>query len=132
MAQFLVDARTLLALRDLLGRLGGRLTAMPTVVSESDRALGGGGLGPELDRFSARWHGEVTSIADRIAAIMVALVAAAAAYERVERRLAAAHGTSRRVRSGAGTTTVDSSGGVSVRAVSETAHGAGAGTTVVD
>jgi hypothetical protein len=101
MCRFVVDHRSLLALRSTLGRLHAQLLGIPGVVSGFDGVLGGRGLEAELAGFCNRWHYEIAVVAERIEAMMGRLGVAAAAYGRIERRLA-----SPRPMSGSGTTTI--------------------------
>jgi len=89
MPSFVVDHRSLLALRATLGRLHEQLVSMPTVVGGYEGLLGGPGLEAELGQFCARWHYGIIAIADRIDGIMRRLEGAAAAYQRIERRITA-------------------------------------------
>jgi hypothetical protein len=103
MSRFVVDHRSLLALRSTLGRLHGQLLGVPAVVSGFDGVLGGRGLEAELTGFCNRWHYEIVLVAERIEAMMGQLSVAAAAYGRIEQRLAA---PGPRALSGSGTTTI--------------------------
>jgi hypothetical protein len=114
MSGFLVDSRTLLAVRDTLGRLHDQLVSMHSVIYSYWGVLGGRELEGELEHFCGTWHYGVTAIADEIADLMTRLTQAAAAYERIEQRIAAAGQGSG---SGSGTTVI---GG-----------GSGSGTTVI-
>jgi hypothetical protein len=121
MAAFLVDSRTLLAVRDTLGRLHDQLLGMHTVIWGYWGLLGGRELEGELEHFCGTWHYGVTDLTGQVADLMVQLARAAAAYERIERRITAAgHGQG----SGSGTTVIGGAGGGS-------GHGPGSGTTVI-
>ncbi|HEY3728744.1 MAG TPA: hypothetical protein VGL51_16325 [Solirubrobacteraceae bacterium] len=93
MSQFLVDSRTLLAVRDTLGRLHDQLLGVHAVVDGYDGLLGGRALEEELGRFCGQWHYGITELGAQITSMMRRLVAAAAAYQRIEDRIAgASHG----------------------------------------
>jgi hypothetical protein len=93
MSQFLVDSRTLLAVRDTLGRLHDQLLGVHAVVDGYDGVLGGRALEDELGRFCGQWHYGITELGGQITSMMRRLVAAAAAYQRIEDRIAgASHG----------------------------------------
>jgi hypothetical protein len=146
MSGFLVDSSTLLAVRDTLGRLHDQLLSMHSVIYSYWGVLGGRELEGELEHFCGTWHYGVTEIADEIADLMTRLTQAAAAYERIEQRIAAAGQGSR---SGSGTTVIGGAspprhragspsgsgttviGGGPVTTTS-TGSGSGAGTTTVD
>jgi hypothetical protein len=100
MSRFVVDHRSLLELRDTLGRLHDQLLGIPRVVSGFDGLLGGRALEAELGEFCSRWQYGIMLIADRTASMMGRLAAAAAAYERIEQRVASGP------TSGSGTTTI--------------------------
>jgi hypothetical protein len=100
MSRFVVDHRSLLELRDTLGRLHDQLLGIPRVVSGFDGLLGGRALEAELAQFCSRWQYGIMLVADRIDAMMGRLAAAAAAYERIEQRVASGP------MSGSGTTTI--------------------------
>jgi hypothetical protein len=119
MAAFLVDSRTLLAVRDTLGRLHDQLLGMHTVIWGHWGLLGGRELEGELEHFCGTWHYGVTELTGQITDLMARLVQAAAAYERIEHRITAAgHGhqtggaplapgrTGSGSRSGSGTTVI--------------------------
>jgi len=99
MSRFVVDHRSLLELRGTLGQLHDQLLGIPAVVSGFDGLLGGSALEAELARFCNRWQYGIMLLADRIEAAMGQLAAAAAAYERIEQRVASGPA------SGSGTTT---------------------------
>jgi hypothetical protein len=143
MAAFLVDSRTLLAVRDTLGRLHDQLLSMHTVIWGYWGLLGGRELEGELEHFCGTWHYGVTELAGEITDMMARLVQAAAAYERIEQRITAAgHGQT----SGSGTTVIGAGGsgqgpgsgqgagsgqGPGSGQGAESGQGAGSGTTVV-
>ncbi|HET8980122.1 MAG TPA: hypothetical protein VFN87_18360 [Solirubrobacteraceae bacterium] len=134
MSRFVVDSRSLLAVRDALGHLHDRLLGMHTVIWASWGTLGGRELAGELEHFCGTWHYGVREITDEIARLMNRLTEAAAAYERIERRVATAghtHGGPVGPRtgsgSGSGTTVIggppaDRGGG---------SGGSGSGSTVI-
>jgi len=105
MARFVVDSRSLLVVRDTLGRLHLQLLAIPNVVDGYDGVLGGHALEDELEQFTTSWQFAITQVAGQIDAIMGWLLAAAAAYERIERRIAGA-GHNHPSQTGSGTTTI--------------------------
>lgn len=88
MSRFLVDSRTLLAVRDKLGRLHGQLLGMHTVVGGFEGTLGGRALEGELEHFVTRWHYGIATLAGEIDEMMGRLTGAAAAYQRIEDKLA--------------------------------------------
>jgi hypothetical protein len=103
MSRFVVDHRSLLALRATLGRLHEQLLAVPSVVGGYEGALGGRALEAELGQFAARWHYGILQVADRTDGMMRRLDGAAAAYQRIEQRVAGSgHGSGM----GSGTTSV--------------------------
>jgi hypothetical protein len=131
-SRFLVDSRTLLAVRDTLGRLHDQLLGMHTVIFGYWGGLGGRELEGELEHFCGTWHYGVTEIAGQISEMMRRLTAAAAAYERIEQRIA---------RSGSGTTVIGGPGpphgsgarsGSGTTVIGGAGSGGGSGTTVVD
>jgi hypothetical protein len=123
MATFLVDSRTLLAVRDTLGRLHDQLLGMHTVIWGYWGLLGGRELEGELEHFCGTWHYGVTELAGQMTDMMARLAGAAAAYERIEQRIAAAgHGP----RSGSGTIVIGGGGGGG-----RSGSGSGSGTTVI-
>jgi hypothetical protein len=145
MATFLVDSRTLLVVRDTLGRLHDQLLGMHTVIWSYWGVLGGRELEGELEHFCGTWHYGVTQLAADINGLMGRLTGAAAAYERIERRITAA-GTSHPA-GGSGTTVIgggsstsrrprQSGSGVTVIGGGPTHPAAGravgSGTTVID
>lgn len=126
MSRFVVDSRSLLAVRDALGHLHERLLRMHIVIRGSWGTLGGPEVAGELEHFCGTWHYGVREITDEIARLMDRLTEAAAAYERIERRVATA-GHRRRAGggesgSGSGTTVIGGS----------SSHSSGSGTTVID
>jgi hypothetical protein len=109
-SRLVVDSRTLLAVRDTLGRLHHQLLGIHTVVGGYEGLLGGRALEAELEQFCVRWHFGIVEIGERIDGMMHRLLTAAAAYERIEDRIGSGTtvvggGRSRRT-SGSGTTTV--------------------------
>jgi len=114
---FAVDSRSLLAVRDALGRLHNELVTMHTAIFGCWGALGGRALEGELEHFCGTWHWAVGEISDEIAGLMHGLTLAAAAYERIEHRVATAG-------SGSGTTVIGGSPGGG-------GSGSGSGTTVI-
>jgi hypothetical protein len=123
MSTFLVDSRTLLAVRDTLGRLHDQLLGMHNVIWSYWGVLGGRELEGELEHFCGTWHYGVTQLAGEITNQMSRLVGAAAAYERIEQRITAGG----RSHGGSGTTVI---GGGPIRTTSSS--GPGSGTTVID
>ncbi len=123
MSGFVVDARSLLAVRDALDRLHEELLTMHTVIYGFWGTLGGHELEGELEHFCGTWHYGVIEVADQVAGLMTGLARAAAAYERIDRRLAS-HGGS-----GSGTTVIG--GGGSKGGGSGSGSGSGSGTTVI-
>ncbi len=119
MSTFLVDSRTLLAVRDTLGRLHDQLLGMHNVIWSYWGVLGGRELEGELEHFCGTWHYGVTQLAGEITNQMSRLVGAAAAYERIEQRITAGGGS----HGGSGTTVIG--GG------SRHGGGSGSGTTVI-
>lgn len=90
MSTFAVDARSLLAVRDTLGRLHEQLLSIPRMVSGLSGGFGGLELEDDLQEFCGAWHHEVSLIADHVVTLMQRLTQAAVAYERIEQRVAAA------------------------------------------
>jgi hypothetical protein len=140
MSTFLVDAQTLLALRERLGQLHGQLLGMPIVLRGFDGLLGGRGVEGELEAFSLRWEADIQGVGGQLTRLMHQLVAAADAYQHIDdglggaaHRRAAAHRLAHRPSSGSGTTTVPRPH--SRRAEPPRRHGhpgVGSGTTVID
>jgi hypothetical protein len=131
MAAFLVDSRTLLAVRDTLGRLHDQLLGMHTVIWGYWGVLGGRELEGELEHFCGTWHYGVTELTGQITDLMARLVGAAAAYERIEQRITAA---GQGHRSGSGTTVIGGgAGGAGSGSGSRAGSGSrsGSGTTVI-
>jgi hypothetical protein len=89
MARFLVDSRTLLAVRDKLGLLHDQLLGIHTVLGNFEGVLGGRALEAELEQFAGRWHYGIIEVGDQITDMMGRLTRAAAAYQRIEDRLVA-------------------------------------------
>jgi hypothetical protein len=127
MSRFVVDHRSLLELRDTLGRLHDQLLGIPRVVSSFDGLLGGRALEAELAQFSSRWHYGIMVIADRIGGMMGRLTAAAAAYQRIEQRIASGP------MSGSGTTTIGGSphSGSGTTTIGGSPSRSGSGTTTI-
>ncbi len=123
--RLLVDARTLLAVREKLGRLHDQLLRMHTVVDGYEGLLGGRALESELRDFCTRWHFGTIEVAEEISALMNDLLGAVSAYQRIEERLAAAHARP----SGSGTTTVGGRGPAT--SVIRTGPYSGHGTTTI-
>ncbi|HWF55711.1 MAG TPA: hypothetical protein VG223_13815 [Solirubrobacteraceae bacterium] len=119
MSSLLVDSRTLLAARERLGLLHDQLLGIRSTAGGFDGLLGGRALEGELQQFCVECHDDVLGLGAEVSAVMAALGAAAAAYARIEARLAA------RARpaapSGSGVTTV---GGPP--------RGSGSGTMTID
>jgi hypothetical protein len=116
MSKFLVDSRTLLAVRDTLGRLHDQLLGVHTVVDGYQGVIGGQALEAELGQFCTHWHYGIVELGGQITSMMRRLQGAAAAYQRIEHRIVAASsggapgapGTHSPV--GSGTTTVGGGG----------------------
>jgi hypothetical protein len=87
MSGFVVDSRTLLAVRDTLGRLNEQLLGMHTVIWHQWGTLGGVALESELEHFCGTWHYGVTELAEQLQDLTRRLGEAAQAYERIERRI---------------------------------------------
>ena len=109
MSRLVVDSRTLLAVRDTLGRLHHQLLGIHTVVGGYEGVLGGRALEAELEQFCVRWHFGIVEIGERITGMMHRLLAAAA-YERIEDRIGSGTtvvgGGGARRTIGSGTTTI--------------------------
>jgi hypothetical protein len=90
MSNFLVDSRTLLAVRDTLGRLHDQLLGVHTVVGGYQGVIGGRALEAELEQFCTHWHYGIVELGGQITTMMRRLVGAAAAYQRIENRIVAA------------------------------------------
>ena len=87
MSGFVVDSRTLLAVRDTLGRLNDQLLGMHTVIWHQWGTLGGRALESELEHFCGTWHYGVTELGEQLQDLTRRLGEAAAAYERIEQRI---------------------------------------------
>jgi hypothetical protein len=87
MAKFVVDSRSLLAVRETLGRLQQQLASMNTVATGYHGVLGGAVLEAELEQFSRRWRYGIEVLVQRIGDMMIRLAAAAEAYAKVEDRI---------------------------------------------
>ena len=127
MSRFIVDSRSLLSVRDTLGRLHDQLLGMHTVIWGYWGALGGRELEGELEHFCGTWHYGVTQLAGEITDMMQRLLGAAAAYERLEQRISS--GTS-----GSGTTVIGGGGqtaGSGTTVIGGGGQTAGSGTTVI-
>ena len=92
MSGFVVDSRTLAAVRDTLGRLHDQLTGMHTVVWQEHGTLGGQMLEAELEHFCGTWHYGVAELGGQLQDLTRRLSEAAAAYERIEERITHATG----------------------------------------
>lgn len=131
MPGFHVDSRTLLAVRDTLGRLHDQLLSMHTTIYGDWGTLGGAELAGELEHFCGTWHYGVTELAVQIQDLMRRLAEAAAAYERIEQRVTRAGASE----SGSGTTIIDPGAPAGSRVQTPSGHGhtggSGSGTTVI-
>ncbi|HEX3977663.1 MAG TPA: hypothetical protein VGG07_00060 [Solirubrobacteraceae bacterium] len=94
MSGFVVDSRTLVAVRDTLGRLNDQLVGMHTVIWHQWGTLGGSALESELEHFCGTWHYGVTELGGQLADLTRRLGEAAAAYDRIEQRITHASGGS--------------------------------------
>lgn len=92
MSGFVVDSRTLVAVRDTLGRLHDQLVGMNTVVWHQHGTLGGVALESELEHFCATWHYGVAELGGQLQDLTRHLSEAAAAYDRIEQRITHAGG----------------------------------------
>lgn len=116
MSKFLVDSRTLLAVRNALGRLHDQLLGVHTVVDGYQGVIGGAALEGELEQFCTHWHYGIVELGGQITSMMRRLEGAAAAYQRIEHRIVAASSGGAPVAPGAhspvgsGTTTVGGGG----------------------
>jgi hypothetical protein len=128
MASFVVDSRTLLAVRETLGRLQNQLLAMPTVVSGYDGMLGGVELESELEQFCTSWHYGILEVGEQIRELMDALLHAAAAYQQIEDGIRVAGQRGGASLSGSGVTVIGGGGGQSSSGGGSVS---GSGTTVV-
>ena len=94
MSGFVVDSRTLVAVRDTLGRLNDQLVGMHTVIWHQWGTLGGSALESELEHFCGTWHYGVTELGGQLEDLTRRLSEAAAAYDRIEQRITHASGGS--------------------------------------
>ncbi|MGH2891949.1 MAG: hypothetical protein ACRDPM_01590 [Solirubrobacteraceae bacterium] len=94
MSGFVVDSRTLVAVRDTLGRLHDQLVGMHTVIWHQWGTLGGNALESELEHFCGTWHYGVSELGGQLQDLTRRLGEAAAAYERIEQRITQASGGS--------------------------------------
>ncbi|HYZ80579.1 MAG TPA: hypothetical protein VE571_04890, partial [Solirubrobacteraceae bacterium] len=94
MSGFLVDSRTLVAVRDTLGRLQDQLVGMHTVIYHQEGSLGGQALEAELEHFCGTWHYGVSELGGQLQDLTRRLGEAAAAYEHIEQRITHASGGS--------------------------------------
>jgi hypothetical protein len=92
MSGFVVDSRTLVAVRDTLGRLHAQLVGMHTVVWHQHGTLGGAALEAELEHFCGTWHYGVAELGGQLQDLNRRLSEAAAAYDRIEQRITHAGG----------------------------------------
>ncbi len=94
MSGFVVDSRTLVAVRDTLGRLNDQLVGMHTIVWHQSGTIGGQALESELEHFCGTWHYGVTELGGQLQDLTRRLGEAANAYERIEQRITHASGGS--------------------------------------
>jgi hypothetical protein len=94
MSGFVVDSRTLVAVRDTLGRLHDQLAGMHTVIWHQWGTVGGQALESELEHFCGTWHYGVSELGGQLQDLTRRLGEAAAAYERIEERITHASGGS--------------------------------------
>ncbi|HEX3688738.1 MAG TPA: hypothetical protein VHV28_03550 [Solirubrobacteraceae bacterium] len=94
MSGFVVDSRTLVAVRDTLGRLQDQLTGMHTVIWHQWGTLGGNALEAELEHFCGTWHYGVSELGGQLQDLTRRLGEAADAYDRIEQRITHAAGGS--------------------------------------
>ena len=94
MSGFVVDSRTLVAVRDTLGRLQEQLVGMHTVIWHEHGTLGGQMLENELEHFCGTWHYGVAELGRQLQDLTRRLSEASAAYERIEERITHASGGS--------------------------------------
>jgi hypothetical protein len=87
MSGFVVDSRTLLAVRDTLGRLHDQLLGMHTVVWHEWGTLGGHALESELEHFCGTWHYGVSELGGQLQDLTRRLGEASDAYERIEQHI---------------------------------------------
>jgi hypothetical protein len=91
---FVVDSRTLVAVRDTLDRLHDQLLGMHTVIWHQGGTLGGHALESELEHFCDTWHYGVSELGGQLQDLTRRLGEAAAAYERIEKHIIEAGGGS--------------------------------------
>ncbi|MFZ1995861.1 MAG: hypothetical protein WAU75_17245, partial [Solirubrobacteraceae bacterium] len=94
MPGFVVDSRTLLAVRDTLDRLHDQLVGMHTTIWHQWGTLGGNALESELEQFCGTWHYGVTELGGQLQDLTRRLAEASAAYDRIEQRITHASGGS--------------------------------------
>jgi hypothetical protein len=94
MSGFVVDSRTLVAVRDTLGQLNEQLVGMHTVIWHQWGTLGGRALESELEHFCGTWHYGVTELGGQLQDLTRRLSEAAAAYDRIEQHIVHAGGGS--------------------------------------
>jgi hypothetical protein len=94
MSGFVVDSRTLMAVRDTLGRLHEQLAGMHSGIWQQWGTLGGRALESELEHFCGTWHYGVAELGGQLQDLTRRLGEAAAAYERIEQRITHAGGGS--------------------------------------
>ncbi len=109
MSGFVVDSRTLVAVRDTLGRLNDQLLGMHTVVWHESGTVGGQALESELEHFCGTWHYGVTELGGQLQDLTRRLGEAANAYERIEQRIT--HATGGSGTSGGGTSAAPTGSG---------------------
>lgn len=102
MSGFVVDSRTLVAVRDTLGRLNEQLLGMHTVIWHRWGTLGGVALESELEHFCGTWRYGVAELGGQLQDLTRRLSEAAQAYEHIEQRITQA---------GAGSTSTSATGG---------------------
>src|SRR5690348_8542871 len=100
MSGFVVDSRTLVAVRDTLGRLHDQLVGMHTVIWHQWGTLGGQALESELEHFCGTWHYGVSELGGQLQDLTRRLDEAAQAYERIEQRIMQASGAGSGVATG--------------------------------
>ena len=111
MSGFVVDSRTLVAVRDTLGRLQDQLVGMHTVIWHQWGTLGGHALESELEHFCGTWHYGVSELGGQLQDLNRRLGEAASAYDRIEQRIIHASGGSATGTGGAPVTGTGSSSG---------------------
>jgi hypothetical protein len=84
---FVVDSRTLVAVRDTLGRLNEQLLGMHTVIWHQSGTLGAVALESELEHFCGTWQNGVAELGGQLQDLTRRLSEAAQAYERIEERI---------------------------------------------